>query len=78
MHTGLDHSRAIIASDVHVIYLQALDSGLMRIKLQGPTSRMNLATPLIDGVVVSRRALGSLVRQTALNIGRRKRLDNDR
>ncbi|XP_031783489.1 ral GTPase-activating protein subunit beta isoform X7 [Nasonia vitripennis] len=76
-HTGLDHSRTVQACDVHVIYLQALASGLMRIKLQGPTSRMNLATPLIDGMVVSRRALGPLVRQTALNIGRRKRLDND-
>ena len=63
---------------MHVIFLQYLSSGLLRVKLQGPTSRMNLATPLIDGMVVSRRALGSLVRQTALNIGRRKRLDNDR
>jgi len=46
--------------------------------LQGPVSRINLATPLIDGMVVSRRVLGTLVRQTALNMGRRKRLDNDR
>ncbi|XP_014232121.1 ral GTPase-activating protein subunit beta isoform X1 [Trichogramma pretiosum] len=75
--TGLDNSRILQACDVHVIYLQALASGLMRVKLQGPTSRMNLATPLIDGMVVSRRALGSLVRQTCLNIGRRKRLEND-
>lgn len=65
-------------SDVHVIFLQALDNGLMRVRLQGPISRINLATPLIDGMVVPRRALGSLVRQTALNMGRRRRLDNDR
>ena len=32
--------------------------------------RMNLATPLVDGMVVSRRALGPLVRQTALNMCR--------
>ncbi|XP_014219177.1 ral GTPase-activating protein subunit beta isoform X2 [Copidosoma floridanum] len=76
-NTGLEHSRVVQASDVHVIYLQALANGLMHVKLQGPTSRMNFATPLIDGMVVPRRALGSLVRQTALNIGRRKRLDND-
>ncbi|XP_058804059.1 ral GTPase-activating protein subunit beta isoform X2 [Phymastichus coffea] len=76
-HTGLDQSRTVQACDVHVIYLQALANGLMRVKMHGPTSRMNLATPLIDGMIVSRRALGSLVRQTALNIGRRKRLDND-
>lgn len=66
------------ATDVQVIFLQALANGLMRVRLQGPISRINLATPLIDGMVVSRRVLGILVRQTALNMGRRKRLDNDR
>lgn len=77
-HTGLSSSRIVTPSDVQIIFLQALDSGLMRVRLQGPVSRINLATPLIDGMVVPRRALGSLVRQTALNMGRRKRLDNDR
>ncbi|CAL7934379.1 unnamed protein product [Xylocopa violacea] len=76
-HTGLEQSRVIQVSDVQVIFLQALSSGLMRVRLQGPVSRINLATPLIDGMVVSRRVLGTLVRQTALNMGRRKRLDND-
>lgn len=38
---------------------------------------MTTATPLVDGMVVSRRALGPLVRQTALNMARRRRLDND-
>ena len=77
-YTGLEHSRVIQPSDVQVIFLQALGNGLMRVRLQGPVSRINLATPLIDGMVVSRRVLGTLVRQTALNMGRRKRLDNDR
>ncbi|XP_017765932.1 PREDICTED: ral GTPase-activating protein subunit beta isoform X1 [Eufriesea mexicana] len=76
-YSGLEQSRLIQASDVQVIFLQALSSGLMRVRLQGPVSRINLATPLIDGMVVSRRVLGTLVRQTALNMGRRKRLDND-
>ncbi|XP_012060103.1 PREDICTED: LOW QUALITY PROTEIN: ral GTPase-activating protein subunit beta [Atta cephalotes] len=76
-YTGLEQSRMLQATDVHVIFLQALANGLMRIRLQGPVSRINLATPLIDGMVVSRRVLGTLVRQTALNMGRRKRLDND-
>ncbi|XP_033225547.1 ral GTPase-activating protein subunit beta isoform X3 [Belonocnema kinseyi] len=76
-HTGLSSSRIVTPLDVQIIFLQALDSGLMRVRLQGPVSRINLATPLIDGMVVPRRALGSLVRQTALNMGRRKRLDND-
>ena len=39
--------------------------------------RMNFATPLVDGMVVSRRAVGPLVRQTALNMCRRKRLEAD-
>ncbi|XP_014486489.1 PREDICTED: ral GTPase-activating protein subunit beta isoform X4 [Dinoponera quadriceps] len=75
--TGLEQSRMMQATDVQVIFLQALANGLMRVRLQGPVSRINLATPLIDGMVVSRRVLGTLVRQTALNMGRRKRLDND-
>ncbi|XP_011305025.1 ral GTPase-activating protein subunit beta isoform X2 [Fopius arisanus] len=74
--TGLE-SRASQASDVLVIYLHSLSSGLLRVKLQGPVSRINLATPLVDGMLVSRRVLGTLVRQTAVNMARRKRLDND-
>ena len=38
---------------------------------------MNLATPLVDGLVASRRCVGGLVRQTALNIGHRRRLELD-
>ncbi|XP_011866254.1 PREDICTED: ral GTPase-activating protein subunit beta isoform X1 [Vollenhovia emeryi] len=76
-YTGLEQARMLQATDVHVIFLQALANGLMRVRLQGPVSRINLATPLIDGMVVSRRVLGTLVKQTALNMGRRKRLDND-
>lgn len=65
------------AEDAFVIFLHALNSGLLRVKLVGPTGRMSMSTPLLDGIVVSKRALGSLVRQTALNICRRRRLDND-
>ena len=36
---------------------------------------MNFATPLVDGMVVSRRCLGAFVRQTALNSASRRRLD---
>jgi len=60
-----------------VIFLQPLASGLVRVKLAGHVGKMNLATPLVDGMVVSRRALGPLVRQTALNMCRRKRLEAD-
>lgn len=66
------------SEETYVIFLHALNSGLLRVKLQGPIGRMSLSTPLVDGVVVSERILSSLVRQTALNICKRKRLDNDR
>lgn len=64
-------------SDCFIVFLHALNSGLLRIKLQGPQGRMNFATPLVDGMVVSKRVVGSLVRQTILNMAKRRRLDND-
>lgn len=64
--------------DVLVIGLHLMSSGLLRIYLRGPTGRVGLASPLIDGMVVSRRALGPLVRQTALNMSRRRRLDSEK
>ena len=54
-----------------VIFLQPLASGLIRVKLASHiVGKMSLATPLVDGMLVSRRALGPLVRQTALNMCR--------
>lgn len=75
-YTGLESSRPQ-DRDTFIIFLQSLASGLLRVHLQGPIGRTSLATPLVDGMVVSRRVLGSLVRQTALNMCRRRRLDND-
>jgi len=39
--------------------------------------RIGDAVPLVDGMVVSRRVLGHLVRQTAINIFKRRQLDSD-
>lgn len=64
-------------TDCHIIFLHALNSGLLRVKLQGPSGRMNFATPLVDGMVISKRVVGSLVRQTVYNMAKRRRLDND-
>lgn len=77
MNTGLEKGSPTKLSDVLVIYLQFLSTGLLRVHLQGPTGRVGLASPLVDGMIVSRRSLGSLVRHTALNMARRKRLDSD-
>ncbi|CAL8111145.1 unnamed protein product [Orchesella dallaii] len=60
-----------------IIFIHSLKNGLFRIHMEGEPLRMGLATPLIDGMVVSRRVLGNLVRQTSLNMARRKRLENE-
>lgn len=65
------------ASDCHIIFLHSLSSGLLRVKLQGPSGRMNFASPLIDGMVVNKRTVGTLIRQTVYNLAKRRRLDND-
>lgn len=70
-------SNAQRSTDCYIIFLHALNSGLLRVKLQAPQGRMNFATPLVDGMVVSKRVIGSLIRQTAFNMAKRKRLESD-
>ncbi|XP_069947395.1 ral GTPase-activating protein subunit beta isoform X3 [Cherax quadricarinatus] len=64
-------------ANVYIIFIHPLTNGLFRIKLQGQNAKLNMAGPLVDGQVVSRRVLGTLVRQTALNMCRRRRLESD-
>lgn len=71
-------SSPVDPSEVRVIFLHMVSSGMLRIHLKGPSSRINLATPLVDGIVVSRRSLGPLVRQTAVNMAHRQKLDSER
>lgn len=78
MNTGLETGTPAKSSDVLIIYLHILSTGLLRVHLQGPSGRVGLASPLVDGMVVSRRALGPLVRYTALNMSRRRRLESER
>lgn len=81
--TGLEQYTATSSSsmrqdkDIFLIYIHALQNGLFRIHMEGNTGKISMAIPLVDGMVVSRRTLGSMVRQTAINIGRRKRLESD-
>lgn len=77
--TGEEAQTGIIprAGECHIIFLHSLNTGLLRVKLQGPVGRVNFATPLVDGMVLSKRVVGNLVRQTAYNMSRRRRLDND-
>ncbi|XP_030384786.1 ral GTPase-activating protein subunit beta [Scaptodrosophila lebanonensis] len=76
-YTSTGEEQQTKVSDCHIIFLHTLNSGLLRVKLQGPPGRLNFAIPLVDGMVLSRRVAGNLVRQTALNMSRRRRLDND-
>ncbi|XP_015763600.1 PREDICTED: ral GTPase-activating protein subunit beta-like, partial [Acropora digitifera] len=62
--------------DTVVIFIHHLRSGLYRIHIRS-TIRSPIGGPLVDGMVVSRRALGTMVRQTAINICRRRRLEID-
>ncbi|CAH1106388.1 unnamed protein product [Psylliodes chrysocephalus] len=77
MNTGLEKGTSQKVSEVFVIFLQIMSTGLLRVHLQGVSGRVGLASPLVDGMVVSRRALGPLVRHTAMNMARRRRLDSD-
>ncbi|XP_053309405.1 ral GTPase-activating protein subunit beta isoform X2 [Spea bombifrons] len=63
--------------EVPVIYIHPLYTGLFRVKVHGASGKFNMVIPLVEGMVVSRRALGFLVRQTVINICRRKRLESD-
>ncbi|XP_053405362.1 ral GTPase-activating protein subunit beta-like isoform X3 [Mercenaria mercenaria] len=83
--TGLEHHSTSSSltlpkapeKDVFIIFIHALQNGLFRIHMQGQTGKLTMAIPLVDGMVVSRRCLGNLVRQTAINICKRKRLESE-
>lgn len=77
MNNGLENNPTK-SCDVLIIGLHLMASGLLRVHLQGPVGRVSLASPLVDGMVVNRRSLSPLVRYTALNMSRRRRLDSER
>uniref|UniRef100_A0A674DCI8 Ral GTPase-activating protein subunit beta-like n=1 Tax=Salmo trutta TaxID=8032 RepID=A0A674DCI8_SALTR len=63
--------------DIPLIFIHPLRTGLFRVRLHGAMGKFNMVIPLVDGMVVSRRALGFLVRQTVINVCRRKRLESE-
>ena len=63
--------------DTFTIFIHELKCGLLRINVKGNGTRMIISSPLVDGMIVSRRALGPLVRQTSLNVANRKRLEQE-
>uniref|UniRef100_A0A8C7TVH0 Ral GTPase-activating protein subunit beta n=1 Tax=Oncorhynchus mykiss TaxID=8022 RepID=A0A8C7TVH0_ONCMY len=67
----------VIMKDMPLIFIHPLKTGLFRVRLHGAMGKFNMVIPLVDGMVVSRRALGFLVRQTVINVCRRKRLESE-
>lgn len=64
--------------EIIVIFIHPLKNRLNRIALWSSANRRPFYTmPLIDGMVVGSKMLSSMVRQTVLNIFRRKRLEID-
>lgn len=49
-----------LEKEVPVIFIHPLHTGLFRIKIQGATGKFNMVIPLVDGMIVSRRALGKV------------------
>ena len=60
-----------------IIYLQPLKNQLLKIRTIGLDGRTKDLTPLVDGALVSQCVVGNLLRQTALNVCRRERLETD-
>ncbi|CAH8487950.1 unnamed protein product [Schistosoma turkestanicum] len=59
------------------IYIHPLSSGLCRIGIMRMHGRTFEAGPLQNGFVLSQRCLSSFVRQTVINLSRRRRLASD-
>lgn len=49
----------LLEKDVPLIFIQPLKTGLFRIRLHGAVGKFGMVIPLVDGMVVSRRALGN-------------------
>ena len=62
---------------VIIVFLSLLNAHSSRLIIVIVICRISVAIPLVDGMVVSRRTLGTLVQQTAINICRRRRLESE-
>lgn len=58
-------------------FISPMKNGLFRVNLMTSFGRQWLALPLVDGMTVSKGMLSSLVRESVLNLCRRRRLDTD-
>ncbi|XP_062419956.1 ral GTPase-activating protein subunit beta [Pungitius pungitius] len=76
--SGTKKENLTSVSNVQLIFIHPLKTGLCRIRFHGNTTgKFSLVVPLVDGSVVSKRSLGFLVRETAINCCQRRRLESD-
>eukprot|EP01135_Chromosphaera_perkinsii_P004404 Nk52_evm7s280 gene=Nk52_evmTU7s280 len=59
------------------MFVHPLPSGMFRVRIEAPPTWGALLGPLFTGMIISRKVLGPMVRQTALNASRRFRLETD-
>ncbi|XP_028285235.1 ral GTPase-activating protein subunit beta isoform X3 [Parambassis ranga] len=78
MRTQTERSVFSSASNVQLIFIHPLRTGLYRICFQGNrTSKFSQIIPLVSGSVVSKGCLGFLVREMVINCCNRRRLESD-
>lgn len=85
MEDGVQHPENDVSSiqlhsrsrDYVQYFISPMKNGLYRVNLTTSFGRQWLALPLVDGMTISKGILGSLVRESILNLCRRRRLDAD-
>jgi len=61
--------------DVVLVFVHVMTNGLLKVKLVGHQGKLVL--PLINDMVIPKKCLGPLVRQTVVNLADRRRFDCD-
>lgn len=61
------HRSGLLEKDIPLIFIHPLKTGLFRIRLHGAVGKFGMVIPLVDGMVVSRRALGNNSHPTLLS-----------
>ena len=71
------HTELVSEAVSLIIFLSALNCGLVRAVVTTREGQENCVAPLVSGLVTSQSVLPHLVRQTTLNVCRRERLEAD-
>ena len=69
------HNSNFPMKDVVLVFVHVMSNGLLKVKLLGHQGKLVL--PLINDMVIPKKCLGPLVRQTVVNLADRRRYDCD-